>query len=90
VGPILLFNLFAPALERGRPGARKGIAITTGLADLDLTIKYEHGAGVPYSISKVALNMAVAKLGVAWAPRGVLFMGISPGVVDTNNYTPST
>ncbi len=59
------------------------VAISSGMADLDLIAKYDVDAGAPYSISKGALNIAVAKFSAQYRVQGVLFMSISPGLVDT-------
>jgi len=82
VANIHLFNLLMPLVLRGE--TKKVIAITSGYGDLDVTAKYELEYAAPYTISKAALNLAVAKFHSRYAKDGVLFMGISPGVVDTN------
>ena len=56
IGNIHLFNLTIPLVLRGE--AKKVIAISTGMADVDLTAKFDLTDGVLYSISKAALNMA--------------------------------
>lgn len=89
VAPLHLFHLFGPLVEKGRAGARKLIAITTGLADVDSIAKWGLTQSAPYAMGKAALNAGVAMLGSVWAPRGVLIMGVSPGVVDTG-FTPGT
>lgn len=40
--------------------------------------------GTQYAASKAAVNMLVAKYNVAYGPKGILFMSISPGLVDTS------
>jgi NAD(P)-dependent dehydrogenase (short-subunit alcohol dehydrogenase family) len=82
VSTIHLYNLFTPLILKGR--AKKVIAITTGMADLDLVNNYAVDLGGPYSISKAALNMAVAKFNATYHDSGVLFMGVSPGFVSTS------
>jgi hypothetical protein len=59
IGNIHLFNLTIRLVLRGE--VRKVIAISTGMADVDLAGKFDLTDGVLYSISKAALNMAVAK-----------------------------
>ncbi|KAK6077425.1 short-chain dehydrogenase [Seiridium cupressi] len=88
VGPVHLFNLFTPLILHGK--AKKVTAISTGLADLDLTAKWDYGMGPSYSISKAALNSAVAKFSAVYRKQGILFMTISPGMVNTGNYIPET
>jgi len=88
IGNIHLFNLTIPLVLRGR--AKKVIAISTGLADADLIAKFNLYDAAPYSISKIALNMAVAKFSAEYTKNGVLFMTISPGVIDTGNLSNAT
>ncbi|KAH9991512.1 NAD(P)-binding protein [Xylariaceae sp. FL0662B] len=81
IGNIHLFNLFLPLLRRGT--AKKAIAISTGMADLELISKHGIDSAGPYSMSKAALNIAVAKFHAEYEKEGILFMTISPGMVDT-------
>ena len=67
--------------------AKKVIAISSGMADPDLVTKYEVWSGASYTISKAALNMAVAKFAAAYGKEEILFMCISPGVVDTQGFS---
>ncbi|KAH8647182.1 putative carbonyl reductase [Xylariales sp. PMI_506] len=85
IGPIQLFNLITPLVLKGK--AKKVIAISTGHADLDLINHEAVAIAGPYAISKAALNIAVAKFSAEYRDQGVLFMSISPGVVDTGNLT---
>ena len=84
IGNIHLFDLTIPLVLRGE--AKKVIAISTGMADMDLAAKFDLTDGVLYSISKAALNMAVAKFSAQYAKEGVLFMTVAPGMVDTDQY----
>ena len=81
VGNIHLFNLFMPLILKGT--VKKVVTITSGMADLDLVVKYGVYESGPYSISKAAMNMAIAKFQAEYEKDGVLFIGISPGVVNT-------
>jgi len=58
------------------------------MGDLDLVAKYELEASGPYGVGKAATNMVVAKFSAEFARQGVLFMSISPGVVDTGHFHP--
>ncbi|KAI1098343.1 NAD(P)-binding protein [Jackrogersella minutella] len=86
VGNIHLFNLFLPLIRKGE--AKKIISISTGMADIDLVSKFDIDTNGPYAMSKIALNLAVAKYSVEFRSEGILFMSISPGVVDTGNLKP--
>ncbi|KAF4459655.1 protoporphyrinogen oxidase [Fusarium albosuccineum] len=88
VGNIHLFNLYMPLVLKGR--AKKVITISTGMADLDLITNFSIAIAAPYSISKGAVNVAVAKFDAEYRKDGVLFMSISPGVVDTGHYDNAT
>jgi NAD(P)-dependent dehydrogenase (short-subunit alcohol dehydrogenase family) len=81
IGNINLFNLFLPLVLKG--SIKKVIAISSGMADIDLIAKFDVANGAPYSISKAGLNAAVAKFSSQFRSQGVLFMSISPGLVDT-------
>jgi NAD(P)-dependent dehydrogenase (short-subunit alcohol dehydrogenase family) len=81
VGNIHLFNVFMPLILKG--DKKKVIAISSGMADDSLTNKYAIEGGAPYSISKAAMNTAIAKFNAQYAEQGVLFMSICPGFVNT-------
>jgi NAD(P)-dependent dehydrogenase (short-subunit alcohol dehydrogenase family) len=81
IAQIHLFNIFTPLILRG--AVKKVIAISTGHADIDLVTNHDLSNAPSYAISKVALNMAVAKFSAQYRSDGVLFMAICPGVVDT-------
>lgn len=82
-GQVLLFMAFLPLIRAG--SQKKIVALSSGLADLDFTVKYNLFQAMPYSASKAGLNMAVAKLQAELKPEGILIFTISPGVVATGN-----
>ena len=84
IGNIHLFNFFMPLILKGR--VKKVITVTSGMADHDIVLKYGVYEGGPYAISKAAMNMATSKFQAEFEKKGVLFMGICPGVVDTGLY----
>lgn len=69
---------------------KKVITISTGVADLNLTNDYEIDTGALYAASKAAMNMIVAKFNAQFKKDGVLFMSISPGLVEVGRYTDGT
>jgi NAD(P)-dependent dehydrogenase (short-subunit alcohol dehydrogenase family) len=83
IGPIHLFNIFMPLILNGR--AKKVIAISTGASDPEMTLKPDMFQATSYSMSKAALNMAVAKFSALYREKGVLVMAICPGAVDTGS-----
>ncbi|ROV87072.1 hypothetical protein VMCG_10900 [Cytospora schulzeri] len=88
VGNIHLFNNFIPLVKQGK--VKKVIAITSGHADLDFINSLEVEVGALYAASKAALNVIVAKFNAQYKKEGVLFMSISPGVVDVGNLASVT
>ncbi|OIW25247.1 NAD(P)-binding protein [Coniochaeta ligniaria NRRL 30616] len=83
IGPVHLFSTFMPLILKGR--AKKVIAISTGASDTEMTLKADIYQAVAYSMSKAALNMAVAKFSAVYREKGVLVMAICPGAVDTGS-----
>ncbi|KAI0129914.1 hypothetical protein BJ170DRAFT_681398 [Xylariales sp. AK1849] len=60
------------------------------MADIDFVANFEIEVAAPYSISKAAVNAAVAKFHAQYAAEGVLFMSIAPGIVDTGHHNNLT
>jgi len=83
LGVVYSINAFLPLIVKG--SVKKIIVISTGLADADRTIA---GDGNPilvtYSAMKAALNMVVAKFAAELKPKGLKFLSLSPGLVNTN------
>jgi NAD(P)-dependent dehydrogenase (short-subunit alcohol dehydrogenase family) len=88
VGNIHLFHLFLPLVLKGE--VKKVIAISTGLADLDLTNDCDVDIGALYAASKAALNVIVAKFNAQYKKDGVLFLSISPGLVEVGRNADGT
>ncbi|KAH6646627.1 hypothetical protein BKA67DRAFT_594956 [Truncatella angustata] len=88
IGSIYLNNVFLPLILKGK--AKKIIAISSGMADVDFINQFDIEIGALYSASKAALNVIVAKFSAQYKKQGVLFIAISPGVVDTGNFNPAS
>lgn len=76
-------NSLLPLIRKGKQ--KKALFISSAMGDADFSVQadiYEQGS---YSISKAALNMAVAKYHAKHKDEGILVMAISPGVVDSGN-----
>lgn len=86
IGVMNTMSAFLPLILKSN--VKKVITISTGMADTDLINKFGVANGVPYSISKGATNVMVAKYNAAYKEQGVLFLAISPGLVDTGNMPP--
>lgn len=65
---------------------KKVIAISSGMGDPELAVKLDLYESPPYAISKIALNMAIAKFQAEYNKDGVLFLAICPGVVNTGQF----
>ncbi|EPQ60223.1 NAD P-binding protein [Gloeophyllum trabeum ATCC 11539] len=87
VGVVHSINAFLPLLKKG--SLKKVITLSTGTADVDFTLKVNFPITAPYSISKAALNMVVAKYAVEYKNEGIAFLAISPGLVNTSEKPPS-
>lgn len=83
-GNIHLFNLFLPLVLKGK--VKKVIAISSGHGDLDLINNLEIENAALYAAYKAALNVIVAKYGAQYKKDGVLFVSISPGMVDVGHF----
>ncbi|GAP91821.1 putative related to protoporphyrinogen oxidase [Rosellinia necatrix] len=81
---IHLFNLFMPQMLKGT--ARKVVAISSGIADIDWINGYEIEPTSVNAMSKAALNVVMAKLNAQYKRDGVLFLSICPGLVDTGHF----
>lgn len=84
IGNIHLYNLFLPLVLKGN--VKKVITLTSGHADLDLINVYDVEVSALYSAFKAALNVIVAKYSAQYKRDGVLFVSISPGVVDVGSF----
>ncbi|KAJ7508503.1 hypothetical protein B0H11DRAFT_1965373 [Mycena galericulata] len=87
VGVVHTINAFLPLLRKGE--VKKVIALSSGMGDLDLTLASEVSALGPYSISKAALNMVVAKYAAQLKGEGFTVLAISPGLVNTSTAPPT-
>ncbi len=88
IGNIHLFNLFLPLVMKGK--VKKVIAISSGHADLDFINDLEVETSALYAASKAAVNVIVAKFNAQYKKDGVLFMSISPGVVEVGQFANGT
>ncbi|KAK3392117.1 hypothetical protein B0T20DRAFT_74646 [Sordaria brevicollis] len=88
-GQLHLFNLFVPLIKKGK--VKKVIAISSGVGDVDFINQTEMDVAPIYAASKAALNLIVAKFNAEYGKKeGILFLSISPGLVDVGRYENST
>ncbi|RYP37875.1 hypothetical protein DL767_002747 [Monosporascus sp. MG133] len=88
IGNIYLNDVFLPLILKGN--AKKIITITSGMADLDFINQFDIQIAALYAASKAASNVITAKYSAQYKKQGVLFISISPGVVDTGNFNPAS
>jgi len=88
VGNIHLFNLFLPLVMKGR--VKKVITISSGHADIDFINDLEVETSALYAASKAAMNVIAAKFNAQYKRDGVLFVSISPGLVDVGHFDNGT
>ena len=81
---IHLYNLFLPLILKG--DAKKVVAISSMTADIDLVKNHDLANFAPYSASKAAMNLITAKFSAEYKERGVLFLSVCPGIVDTGYF----
>jgi NAD(P)-dependent dehydrogenase (short-subunit alcohol dehydrogenase family) len=68
---------------------KKVIAISSGHADLELINKFDMENSALYAASKAALNVIVGKFSAQYKKDGVLFLSLSPGVVEVGHFDNS-
>lgn len=87
VGVANTVNIFLPLIRAGNE--KKIITISSGMADTELINRFGVPVAAPYSISKAATNALVAKYNAALGKsEGILFLALSPGLVDTSEGKP--
>ncbi|KAL2204529.1 NAD(P)-binding protein [Sarocladium strictum] len=86
VGVAQIIGAFMPLVLKGT--AKKVFALSTGLGEVEFTRENDMWMASSYSVSKAALNMVIAKFSAEFREQGVLFLAISPGVVDTGFSPP--
>jgi NAD(P)-dependent dehydrogenase (short-subunit alcohol dehydrogenase family) len=79
---------FLPLIKKG--SIKKVITLSTGFADLDATNAFALTLSPAYAASKGALNILIAKYNASYGSQGILFLSISPGIVNTDEGPPKT
>lgn len=82
LGAIYVTNTFLPLILKGKE--KKIVHISSGMASSELVAKSGIAYSVPYSTSKAALNLVVAKYAAELGEKGVLVTALSPGWVNTD------
>lgn len=81
LGLVHTVQAFLPLIRKG--SVKKVINISTGMADIDLINAVDVAVAGPYSASKAAANVVIAKYNAELKSEGILFLSISPGYVAT-------
>ncbi|KAI1735260.1 NAD(P)-binding protein [Xylaria scruposa] len=86
IGNIYLYNAFVPLVLKGK--VKKVVAISSGMADIELCRDYDLYSGAVYACSKAAMNIVTAKYSAQYKKDGVLFLSICPGTADVGKIKP--
>jgi NAD(P)-dependent dehydrogenase (short-subunit alcohol dehydrogenase family) len=82
-GALYSINAFLPLVKNST--TKKIIVLSTGLADTELFESAGMKSAVPYTMSKVAVNVLVAKYAIEFKEEGIQFLALSPGLVATSD-----
>ena len=80
-GPLFAINAFLPLLRKGKE--KRVTYISSGTAPLTETLETRLTNSVPYSVSKAAGNIIIAKFAAEMQDQGFIFLSIAPGAVAT-------
>lgn len=81
VGTLFAVNAFISLVKNS--AIKKIIVITSGHASTEAMEIAGVDNTIPYAISKVAVNALVTKMAIEYRDEGVVFLALSPGVVNT-------
>ncbi|KLO12360.1 NAD-binding protein [Schizopora paradoxa] len=82
VGVIHTINAFLPLLRAGE--TKKCIITSSEMGSLKYILKNDVSFAPGYSMSKAAVNVAVAKFAVKHKEEGIIFLSLTPGFVKTS------
>jgi NAD(P)-dependent dehydrogenase (short-subunit alcohol dehydrogenase family) len=80
-GTLFSINAFMPLIKKS--SIKKVIAISSALGDVEATQQAQVADNITYSISKVAINLLIAKFAISYKDEGVIFLALNPGFVYT-------
>ena len=81
IGPISTINAFLPLVRKSK--IKKITVISSGMGDFEFVTKAEIPFAVAYGALKAALNMIVLKYSIELKSEGIIFLAVSPGVINT-------
>jgi len=82
VGAMYAINSFLPLVRKS--SIKKIIVMSTGLADTETQRKGNIPYFSIYSSMKAALNLVVARYAIELKQDGIIFLALSPGLVNTS------
>lgn len=84
LGVVYTTNAFLPLLRAAAATHTvKVLNISSAMGETHFALNCELGTAAPYSVSKAALNMVVAKYAARFKHENIVFVGLSPGLVNT-------
>lgn len=84
VGVVFTTNTFLPLLaSAATTHSAKVVTISSGMGDISTVLNSGMAQSAPYSISKAAVNLAVAKYAARFKHENIMFVAVSPGLVAT-------
>ncbi|KAF2659457.1 NAD(P)-binding protein [Lophiostoma macrostomum CBS 122681] len=81
-GTLYSINAFLPLVRAS--SIKKIVVTSSGMADTDLILTSGAAGGVPYTLSKAAVNALVAKYAAEFEDTGIVIIALSPGLVLTS------
>lgn len=90
IANVHLVNLFLPLIFKGQAQARKVIILSSGLADAAAAAEFDLTPWALYGASKAAMNLIVAKYSAQYKDDGILFLALSPGMVEVGHAKDGT
>lgn len=84
LGPIFLFTVLAPYLEKG--DSKQVVFISSAVGSIAQPVPFTTSA---YGLSKAALNYVSKTLSIEWKDKGFTVVAIHPGAVSTDMGTAS-
>ncbi|KAK7680194.1 hypothetical protein QCA50_016703 [Cerrena zonata] len=89
LGVIKTINVFLPLLRKAsQTSLAKIITISSGAGDSEFVVNTAFDSVAAYSVSKAAVNMVTAKYAARFKGENLLFLSISPGLVNTHPEIP--
>lgn len=86
LGAVFSINAFLPLVRKS--SIKKVTVISSWFADRDWAEKSSISFNMTYSTMKAALNIVITKFAAEFKSEGIIFLALSPGMVDTTQDKP--